>query len=321
MIDKITLVKNNISNLEKLQIIDTNNLQFFGNENGTINIYDNAKVKNLTGGFLIKIYNDKLKIQGSVHKYFNFLKNKKLENYNLFSMQDFTQTIHKLFINIGVSNLDFLVVDFEIGLNILVGENDPKEFLRKAQSIGKMDGKERIFYINPKYKDGRFLCTQMHKDNTVIFRIYDKNFERTDKGKKNEIPPIVRIETLRTRQKNLSLIDFLKVQNLTILQSKFFAEWNLLNFEKEVIAPNGTHQSKKNIAKEILLNGTIPTLENLEYRREQITPKIYKTSKHFIKYWDNYKVDFYLIPTKISPKWDELYNITIQQLTKINIKN
>lgn len=321
MIDKITLVKNNISHFEKLQIIETNNLQFLGNENGTINIYDNAKMKNLTGGILIKISNDKLKIQGSIHKYFNFLINRKLENYNVFTMPDFSETMIKLFTNIGITDLNFLVVDFEIGLNVMTGETAPKEFLQKAQSIGLKDGKERKLYVNPKFKNERFLCTQMHKDNTVVFRIYDKNFERIDKGKKNEIPAILRLETIRTRQKNISFLEFCKISNLTILQNKFFAEWNLLNFEKEVIAPPGTHQNKKNIAKEILMNGTFSTLENLEYRREQITPKIYKTSKHFIKNWDLHKVNFNLISTKISPEWDNLYNTAIQKVTLNNAKN
>lgn len=316
MIDKITLVKNNITIPEKLQIIDKNNLQkYFTDSNNIIN-YDNTKTKNLTGGILIKITGDKLKIEGSIHKYFNFLKERKLENYTVFTMPNFINTIEILFKNFGITNKDFLLINFEIGLNIWVGDYEPSAFLKKVKSIGNLDGTNRKLYINPRYKNERFLTTQMHKDNTVVFRMYDKNFERMDKGKKSKINPCIRIETLRTRQKKLSFIEFCKPYNLALLQNRFFKEWDLLNFDKEVSAPKGTHQNKKDLAKKILLDGTNEVLQAIESKRNQMTPKIYRTSKEFVNMWDSIKINFSLIPCEIAPKWANYYNVAIQQVIK-----
>ena len=321
MIDKITLVKNNLTNSEKLQIIETNNLQSFYNESTRLYIFDNAKTKNLTGGILIKIVGEKLKVEGSVHKYFHFLKFKTLENYTVFTMDEFLNTIETMFNNFGIFFTDFLVISFEIGLNVFIGDNEPADYLKKVQSIGNLDGSQRKLYINPRYKNERVLTTQMHKDNTLVFRLYDKNFERRDKGKKINILPCIRIETLRTRQKKLLLNDFCKPSYLTILQNRFFNEWNLLNLDKEITAPPGTHQSKKDLAKRMLLDGTKLVLQDLEERRHQITPKIYRTAKHFINNWELNKTNFLLIPCEITPKWDAFYNAAIQLVTNYRIKN
>ena len=321
MIDNITLIKNKLTDYEKLQVIEKNNLQSFVNETNNSRIYDNAKYKNLTGGILIKIYGDKLKIEGSIHKYFNYLQFGTLENYTVFSMQDFLKTIEILFKNIGITELDFLIINYEIGLNVFVIDNEPFDYLKNARSVGNLDGMQRKLYINPRYKNESFLCTQMHKDNTLIFRIYDKGFERMDKGKKIKIPPCIRIETKRTRQKNLSLSEFCKPINLLLSQNKFITEWNKLNFEKEITAPPGTHQSKKELAKKILLDGKTVVLQELEENRQYSTPKIYRTSKHFIKNWEDNKFDFTLKNSQIQDIWEKYYNTAIQLVAVISFKN
>jgi len=320
MIDKITLVKNNITVSEKLQVIEKNNLQCFINESSNLKIYDNAKSKNLTGGILIKIYNDNLKIEGSVHKYFNYLQFGTLENYTVFTMSDFSKTIEILFENFGLTGIDFLLTNYEIGLNIYIETGEPLDYLKKVISIGNLDGNQRKIYTNPKYKNERFLCTQMHKDNTVVYRIYDKNFERLDKGKKSIIKPCIRIETLRTRQKKLSFSEFIKPSNLLLLQNRFFAEWSTLNFDKEVSAPAGTHQNKKDLAKQIIISGTKTVLKDLEEKRNQITPKILRTKKEFLKSWETQKVNFVLIDCEIMPKWAKSYTTAIQLVTQNGVK-
>lgn len=312
MIDKITLVKNNLSNVEKLQIIETNNLQYFYNESTDLQIFDNARTKNLTGGILIKIVGGKLKIEGSIHKYFHYLEFRTLENYTVFKMSDFLNTIETMFKNFGINRSDFLIINYEIGLNVFTGSTDPIEFLKKAQSVGNLDGTQRTLYINPRFKNERVLTTQMHKDNTLVFRLYDKNFERLDKGKKINISPCVRIETLRTRQKKLTLNEFCKLSYLMILQNKFLNEWNLLNLDKEITALPGTHQSKKDLAKMILIAGSIKVLKDLEDRRNHITPKIFRTSKEFIKNWEIHKENFSLIPCEIANIWAHHYNTAVQ---------
>ncbi|MEG2309766.1 hypothetical protein [Chryseobacterium sp.] len=321
MIDNITLIKNNLTAIDKMQIIEKNNLQCFVNESNNTKVYDNAKIKNLTGGILIKIFEDKLKIEGSAHKYFHFLQYNTLENYTVFTMQDFITTIQQIFKNFNIPPFDFLVINYEIGLNVFIGHDNPLDYLKNVRSVGNLDGNQRKLYVNPRYKDERFLTTQMHKDNTLVFRIYDKDFERMDKGKKNKIPPCLRIETKRTRQKNLIFSDFSAPSSLTILQNKFFTEWNKLNFEKEIHAPAGTHQSKKDFAKKILTLGTKTTIQELQEKKNFYTPKIFRTYKKFLNEWETNKFNFTLVSSQTAQLWAIHYNTAIQQVTQNNIKN
>ena len=321
MFDNITLIKNNLTDAERLQVIDKNNLQSFINESNGNKSYDNQKFKNLTGGILIKIVADKLKIEGSIHKYFHYLQYGTLENYTVFTMQDFLNTINKLFDKIGVASLEFVLINYEIGLNVFVENTNPLQYLKNARSIGNLDGTQRKLYINPRFKNERFLTTQMHKDNTLVFRIYDKDFERMDKGKKNKIPPCLRIESKRTRQKNISFSEFCNPSNLLLIQNKFISEWNKLNFEKEIFAPAGTHQNKKELAKRIILDGTNVVLQEIEERKKYLTPKIYRTQKAFIKNWEENKFNFSLINSQIAQNWSFYYSTAIQLVTSSLFKN
>lgn len=316
MIDNITLLANNLTDSEKLQIIEKNNLQCIANLSMNTKIYDNAKTKNLTGGIYIKIQENKLKIEGSIHKYFHYLKFNCLENYTVFTMSDFSKTVETMFDNFNVPGLNFFVINYEIGLNVFVDKN-PINYLKNAISVGKTDGSERELFVNPKYKDKRFLTTQMHRDNTLVFRLYDKDFERRDKGKKSEISNCLRIETKRTRLKKVSFADFTTYSNLILLQSKFFAEWNQLNFNREVCAPTGTHQSKKELAKKIIMIGKNAVLKELQ-ENINLTPKIYRNSREFIQKWETIKFDYKLVKSEIESNWAHFYNVAIQQVTTRN---
>lgn len=322
MFCKITLLKTDLSENEILQIIEKNNLQYSYNSITKTKTFSNQNIKKLTGGMLIKITDTTLKIEGSIHKFFNFLIDRRLENFNVFTMQDFLKTLETMFKVYHLPTDGYVVKSYEIGLNVYLSENEEQnDFLKKVQSIGKLDGTQRKIYTNPRYKNETMQTTQMHKDNTVVYRMYDKNQERTDKGKQTKISPCIRIETLRTRIKDLPLQKLCSSLYLLGLQEKFIKEWQRLNFDKEIEAPKGTHQSKKELAKMILFDGTNEALKLLEAKRNTLTSKIYRTSKEFIKNWDNVKDNFSLIDTEIMPKWANNYNTAIQQLTKNTIKN
>lgn len=316
MIDNITLTRDGISEIEKNEIIEKNNLQSFINESTGIRNYNNKRDKNLTGGILIDITGNKLKIEGSIHKYFHFLHYRSLENYTVFTMADFRETITILFKDIGIIGFDFYLKNYEIGLNVMVGDTDPNNYLKKAVSIGRGNSIRKL-YFNPRYKNESFKTTQMHKDNSLIFRLYDKDFERKDKGKTERIPPCLRIETKRTRQNKLSFTKFCSPSNLTILQNSFFAEWQTLNFEREISALPGTHQTKKEVAKRIIAIGKNAYLEELEYKRNSLTPKIFRSIKEFTNNWENEMLKFNLINSAVANSWEYYYNIALQQVTKI----
>lgn len=322
MFCKITLLNAELSENEILQIIDKNSLQYSYSSITKTKTFSNQNKKNLTGGILIKITDTTLKIEGSIHKFFNYLVTGRLENYNTFTMQDFLKTIETMFKTYHLPTTGYIVKSYEIGLNVYLSENEiQNDFLKKVQSIGKLDGTQRKIYTNPRYKRETMQTTQMHKDNTLVYRMYDKNHERTDKGKQTKIDPCIRIETLRTRIKDLSLEKLCNPLYLLGLQEKFIKEWQRLNFSKGIEAPKGTHQSKKELAKTILIEGKNEALNMLEAEKNTLTPKIYRTSKTFIKEWENVKQRYTLIDTEIMPKWANNYNTAIQQLTKNTNKN
>ena len=320
MIDFFSIVAKRISDVDKLQIIKKNNLQCIFNISTNSKNYDNAQNKNLTGGIYLKICENDLKIEGSVHKYFHYLKYKTLENYTVFTMLDFIETIEIIFKNFSIPKLEFFVMHYEIGLNVFVEQN-PIKYLNEAQSIGKLDGTQRKLYINPKYKQERFLTTQMHRDNTLVYRMYDKDFERRDRGKNTVISNCIRIETKRTRLRNTTLIEFINYSNLILIQNKFIADWNMLNFKPDILAPAGTHQSKKDLAKKIIISGSEIVLKEIENNRDKLTPKIYRTSREFIKSWESIKYGFKLKNSQTCAIWSNSYASAIQQVTNFNNKN
>ena len=81
------------------------------------------------------------------------------------------------------------------------------------------------------------------------------------------------------------------------------------------------HQSKKELAKKILLDGKTVVLQELEENRQYSTPKIYRTSKHFIKNWEDNKFDFTLKNSQIQDLWEKYYNTAIQLVAVISFKN
>ena len=157
MLDKITLINNNIPDETKTQIIDKNNLQksvIHG-----VEVWDNKRVKNFTGGILIQIRNKAIKVEGSVHKFWEWIHGGALENYTLFTMIDCRKALNLLVEHYALHGLDFLVKTYEIGLNVYTGSTAPLDILEKVRSIGILDGKQRKIYINPKYRKERFLTS------------------------------------------------------------------------------------------------------------------------------------------------------------------
>ena len=113
MLDKITLINNNIPDETKTQIIDKNNLQksvIHG-----VEIWDNKQVKNFTGGILIQIRKNAIKVEGSVHKFWEWIHGGALENYTLFTMEDCRKALNLLVEHYALHRLDFLVKTYEIG--------------------------------------------------------------------------------------------------------------------------------------------------------------------------------------------------------------
>jgi hypothetical protein len=317
MIDNITMVKKTLSEIEKKAIIKNSRLMC-NSLNGLI-YYDNRTTKNFTGGLFVKIdTGNKLKISGSIHKYFSFLENRTLTNFESFTMEQAQTTFKKMIENFGISPDKIEISFFEIGMNIKT-PIEPKEILEAIHSIGANN--ERLFLIDANHKDSRQITTERHRDFRIYFKIYDKVFEMLDKQNKRTPTGlnIIRIETVHRRCEKIFLSDFLNIDNLVRLQNSFFNEWENLNFYNDINAPKGTTRGKIDLVRSIIYNGKNEVLKNykLQYENKALTRRQFYTVKDFIKNWELIRCNFDIKHSKIVPVWKNAYLLEKLTIEKI----
>lgn len=308
MIDKIRFSKKNLSEKEINKIVLMSRLQSFDADG--LKHYNNQKTKNFNGGFYIRIGTDKsLTIEGSLHKYNTFLKFKQLYNYDSFTMLQAKETLLKLIENIGFEVNNVMINFFEIGLNIIT-DITPSDLLKNVYSIGDFD-KEKVFYINPKYKNQSVKTTEFHRDFRIVHKVYDKVFEMRDKQKN---PPtdktILRIETVHKRVEKTLLINFFTDTNLKRIQTDFFYHWDKLNFHIEIQAPTKTSVSKIELAKVLYRKKENEVLKDIfeQYKNNTLSIKIYYTLKRFIENWQIEKSNFKPTKSLVFYQWEKSYN-------------
>jgi hypothetical protein len=307
------MVKRTLSEVEKRNIIKSSRLMC-NSLNGLI-YYDNRTTKNFNGGLFIKIdTNDKLQITGSLHKYFSYLKTGSLTNFDKFTMIQAKATFESIIINTGLVPDKVEITSFEIGINLKF-DIDVKLILEKVHSIGKL---EKIFLIEPKFKDGRQITTGTHRDFRVHFKMYDKVFEMLDARQKKTPTDlnIIRIETVHRRCEKLTLKDFLDLSNLKGLQNSFFGEWDELNFYNDIEAPKGTPRSKIDLVRNIIYNGKNEILKQYrnQFENSALSKRQFYTVKYFIDNWETNRLDFDIKHSQIVPFWKQSYNIEKQHV-------
>lgn len=292
MIDLITLLKPNLSDGEMKAIIERNDLQT--NSNDGVVFYDNLSTKNLSQqkGVFIRIEtNRKLKVECSLHKYFNEISGYRRTNSNLFSMSEAKKSLHSLLTekDIGIESLR--VYNYEIGLNLNVSK-DCRSYLDKMRSIGAV-GSEKPLYVNPRYKDERARTTVFHSHTRKYFKAYDKVFESMDK-KQKVIPEgnILRIETVNRRLDNCLAIDFFYPDNLKKMIDVFFRDWRTVQFEQDIITPKGTGRAKQHLCLDIINKGKDAVLAKAKERHAKgaLSDWEYRNIREFIaNEWDTIK--------------------------------
>lgn len=292
MIDLITLVKSNLPQQEVLRIVEKNGLQT-NSKNGEA-FYDNASTKNLTQqkGVFIRIEtNNNLKVECSLHKYFNEISGRERSNCNLFSMSDAKKTIDSLLSEKAVAVENTRVYNYEIGLNLNVSK-DCIMYLDKMKSIGPA-GSEKLLYVNPKYKNERARTTVFHKHTRKHFKAYDKVFESIDK-KAKYIPDgnILRIETVNKRLDNCTVIDFFNPDNLKKMIESFFKDWRTVQFKRDIITPKGTGRARQYLCLEIIDKGKEAVLYQAkeQYKNGSLKEWEYRNIREFVTHeWDEIK--------------------------------
>lgn len=286
MIDKITLIKKNVTEKEFKEIAASTKL-CKNIKNGKIS-YDNSESKNFSGGFFIQINHRKtLKVSGSVHKYINFIKTGKLSNSDNITMQEAKQGILMILKAYGLTCLSQKEIEvqyFEVGVN---RETDiPTHKILESLCSLKM----KKMYFHPRFKDETLKTTETDKDKKRIFRVYDKLQEL--KERKQEAPKgvkhLTRFETIYRRQTR-PLNEFLSDEYLQKLLDKFVKEADELKgfIRVEYIGKSRTSPLKIELATFIFQFGMDKLITHIEeqYKSKEITYTQLKVRKDFIKEW------------------------------------
>lgn len=316
MIDLISMNRTGLSDSDVLQIVKKNRLQT--NSKAGVLYYDNERLK-FSDGFYMRIETKKtntIKVECSLHKFFNHIHTNRQTNYDLFSFSNAKNTIEMLSeqTNIDLSNLK--VTYYEVGINLFLSK-DCREYIDKMRTIGTLDNK-RPLYVNPKYKNERIKTTIFHRDIKKVYKVYDKVFEMYDKKRTDiptETPYILRIETTFKRVEKMTVTDLLKPDHIRKLIDQFLKDWRTVQFEQIMEAPKGTHQRKVDLCKEIIKHGTETVLNQAKERLRtgDLTEKRFRAIREFIQNdWNTFKETIRFIRTNEEMEFREVLNESIK---------
>lgn len=304
MIDLITLISPSLSEDTISGIVVKNKLQT--NSTDGLVFYDNLKTKNLSqqkGVFIRVETSQKLKLEGSLHKYYNEIVTGRRSNSNLFTMFQAYESIRHLLLEKLVEEEGLRVYNYEIGLNLNVS-TDCLTFMGKMKSIGPY-GNEKILYVNPKYKDERVVTTVFPSMARKYFKIYDKVYEMRDR-KQKIIPEeyILRIETVHRRLSKCFVKDFFSPANLNKLLEDFFRDWRTVQFHQDIITPKGTGRARQALCEEIMEKGSGAVLKRAKERLKNGSLKEweFRNIREFIQWeWDviKNKIQFVKCPEEL----------------------
>ncbi len=298
--------------MEISSLVERNHLQT--NSKDGIVYYDNAHTKNFSqdqGIYILIDTNGKLKVEGSLHKYFNEINGRERNNYNLFSMSEAKKAIDELIRDKGIEADKLRVYNYEIGLNLNVSK-DCRAYLDKMINIGS-PGDERRLYVNARYKDERVKTTIFHKHTRKFFKVYDKVFESMDK-KRKIIPDsnILRLETVYRRLDNCFVSDFFNRDKLKSMIEAFFRDWRTLHFEQDIITPKGTGRARQHLCMQIISEGREAVLKKAKERHKNGSLKDweYRNIREFISNeWDDIKKEITFIQSDEEKEYRDLMRV------------
>lgn len=323
MIDLITLIKPSLSDDEVSTVVGWNGLQT--NSKDGVVFYDNISTKNLAQqkGVFIRIEtNQKLKVECSLHKYFNETNSGDRSNYNLFTMRDAEKAFKHLISEKTIPADDLRVYNYEIGINLNLSKNC-RTFLDKMKSIGSA-GNEKQLYVNPRYKDERVKTTVFHTHTRKYFKAYDKVFELKDR-KKRRIPDgnILRIEIAYRRLDKCFAADFFRPDNLNKMVEAFFRDWRTIQFEQDIVTPKGTGRARQALCLEIMDKGIATVLQQAKERHKNGSLKDweYRNIREFIiRDWNAIKKQITFIQSSEEREFRELLKVNHTLLTNDEIR-
>jgi len=315
MIDLILMNNSGISENEISLFVDKNRLQT--NSKAGALYYDNEILK-LFDGFYLRIETGKgnrLKLECSLHKYFNHVRNNRLTNFDIFSISNSKNTIELLTQRTGIELNNMLVTYYEIGLNLYLTK-DCINYIDKMQTIGILENKKPL-YVNPKYKNERLKTTVFHRDIKKVHKVYDKVFEMKDKKRTDEPPEhpnILRIETTQRRIEKTTVSDLLKPQTINKIIDQFLKDWRTVQFDRIIEAPKGTHQRKIDLINSIIKNGCDLVLSQAResLKTGNLTEKRFRDIREFIQNdWQTFKESIKIKKTTEEKEFREVLEKTL----------
>ena len=323
MIDLITFIKSGLSDDEVATVVSWNGLQT--NSKDGVVFYDNLNTKNLAQqkGVFIRIEtNQKLKVECSLHKYFNETSTGTRSNHDLFTMINAGKAFKHLIAEKIIPADDLRVYNYEIGINLNLSKNC-RTFLDKMKSIGTV-GNEKPLYVNPRYKDERVKTTVFHTHTRKYFKAYDKVFELRDR-KRKYIPDgnILRIEIAYRRLDKCLAGDFFQPDNLNKMMESFFRDWRTIRFQQDIITPKGTGRARRTLCLDIMDKGADAVLEQAKEHHKNGSLKAweYRNIREFVtKEWDAMKKQIAFIQSAEEKEFRELLRINHTLLTDDGIR-
>lgn len=290
MIDLITLTKAHPTEDEIQNIVQCASLKECA-KGGKIYYETTQQQKNKDSVYIHIGASGKLKLEVSLHKYYEQTKVGTYTNYGVFTMEQALQTISMVLERKGITPDNLKVCSVEIGLNLYVSK-DCREYMDRATTIGIRTNVKPI-YSNPRYKDERAHTTVFHRDARKYYKMYDKCFEAMDKRRK-DIPDrhILRIETVLQRLERMTYEKFFTIKNLHKLRDIFFREWRTLQFERNILTPRGFTLNRINLCQELVKSDPQSVLNRAKSRLEDssISKKQYRTIRDFVENeWNDIK--------------------------------
>ena len=312
MIDLLTITTPPLCEEDVSRIVWRNGLQT--NSKSGVVFYDNKEIKNLkqqNGIYICVETNRRLKLIGSLQKYYNEISGNERNNYNAFSMSQAKKAIERLFFDKGINIENARIYSYEIGINLNV-EKDCRAYMNKMKSIGGV-GNEKPLYVNSQYKDERAESTLSHRDVRKYFKVYDKIFEMRDR-KKKIIPEgnILRIETVNRRLDKCLVTDFFSPDNLKKMVEIFFRDWRTIQFEQDIITPKGTGRARQHLCADIMRDGKEIVLIKAKDRHSNgsLSDWEYRNIREFItRDWDEVKNEIRFIKSVEELEFRELINV------------
>lgn len=310
MFDKIT-IRAKVSSEECAHLATLHCLQSWVNsENNKVN-YRSSQHANTTG-IQVQIYNNKMTLKCSLHKYWEKRNFGKLRNDTMFTISEAKSAFEMLLFENGLIASKVNIIEFELGLNMYVSY-DPITFIEKAGYIFTAKKITKEMFNDANYKKDRQRTTEKSPNYRKYYKIYDKGWEMEKKSRKKKEEQDqetkeykLRIETVHRRYNERADL-FFSDQNIKQLVQLFYVEWKDLFFFRDVRAYKGARSSEIDRARFIINYGTEEYLKQIKSQLslKKITDKQYRTIREFIR---DFSENEHKYKTIISPQEKE-YNM------------